>query len=67
MISDLFHTVLLPLYPSGYREQFKVFDINGDGMITRKEFRRIMGALGQPVKDAEVAAIWSEVDKNSKF
>ncbi|XP_064601554.1 neo-calmodulin-like isoform X3 [Liolophura sinensis] len=49
---------------NGYREQFKIFDINGDGMITRKEFRRIMGALGQPVKDAEVAAVWSEVDKN---
>merc|ERR1712212_1297136 len=41
---------------------FKVFDRDGDGLITAEELRLTMNNLGEPLTEAEVKAMISEAD-----
>ncbi|KAL5100891.1 hypothetical protein RYX36_005218, partial [Vicia faba] len=43
-------------------EEFKKFDINGDGKISASELGSIMGSLGQPASDEELNNMICEVD-----
>jgi len=42
----------------------KVFDIDGDGIITHKELRLIMNSLGQQVSAADIDEMIKEADTN---
>ena len=41
---------------------FKVFDRDGDGLITAEELRLTMNNLGEPLTEAEVKAMIAEAD-----
>ena len=43
-------------------ESFKVFDRNGDGLITEDELQVTMNNLGEPMDDVEVKAMIDEAD-----
>ena len=42
----------------------KVFDIDGDGIITHRELRLIMNSLGQQVSAADIDEMIKEADTN---
>ena len=43
-------------------ESFKVFDINGDGLITGDELQVTMNNLGEPMNENDVKAMIDEAD-----
>ena len=43
-------------------QSFKVFDIDGDGLITEDELHVTMNNLGEPMNDVEVKAMINEAD-----
>ena len=43
-------------------QSFKVFDIDGDGLITQDELSTTMNSLGDPMNDQEVKAMIAEAD-----
>ena len=43
-------------------ESFKVFDIDGDGLITEDELHVTMNNLGEPMNEVEVKAMIDEAD-----
>ena len=43
---------------------FKVFDIDGDGLIDSKELRQTMERLGEEVTDDDVRAMMTAADRN---
>ena len=43
-------------------ESFKVFDRNGDGLITEDELQVTMNNLGEPMNEIEVKAMINEAD-----
>lgn len=43
-------------------KSFRMFDIDGDGLITEDELRTTMINLGEPMNDAEVKAMIAEAD-----
>ena len=43
-------------------ESFKVFDRNGDGLITEDELQITMNNLGEPMDNVEVKAMIDEAD-----
>ncbi|CAH8265521.1 unnamed protein product [Arabidopsis lyrata] len=47
---------------SEFKEAFRVFDKNGDGVITRKELGTVMRSLGQNLTQAELQDAMNEVD-----
>lgn len=50
---------------SDLREAFKVFDLDGDGIITHRELKLIMNSLGQQVSAADIDEMIKEADSNS--
>mmetsp|Transcript_36188 Transcript_36188/g.55569 ORF Transcript_36188/g.55569 Transcript_36188/m.55569 type:complete len:151 (+) Transcript_36188:121-573(+) len=46
------------------KDAFKVFDVNGDGSISRQELKQLMTNLGQTLSDGELDAMMTEVDTN---
>ena len=44
------------------RATFKVFDRNGDGLISEEELRLTMNSLGEPLSKAELMAMIAEAD-----
>ncbi|KAJ2695922.1 hypothetical protein FB645_006337 [Coemansia sp. IMI 203386] len=44
------------------REAFKVFDKNGDGVISADELRQVMTSLGERLSDEEVSEMIREAD-----
>lgn len=44
------------------KEAFKVFDRNGDGTVSRAEFRHVMTSLGEALTDQEVDEMIGEAD-----
>lgn len=49
---------------SEIRQAFRVFDIDGDGLIDADELRQTMANLGETLSDADVRAMIKEADKN---
>ena len=47
-----------------FREAFKVFDANGDGLINRSELSQVMANLGEKMSAEETEMMMKEVDKN---
>lgn len=47
------------------REAFKVFDKNGDGMISAEELKTVMHNLGEALTDEEITQMIQEADENS--
>ena len=47
-------------------EAFSVFDKNGSGIITVKEFKRIMSSLGDKICEEEVDEIIQKVDPKNR-
>ena len=45
-------------------QSFKVFDIDGDGLITEDELQVTMNKLGEPMNDQEVKAMIAEADQD---
>ena len=43
-------------------QSFKVFDIDGDGLITEEELQTTMNNLGEPMNELEVKAMIAEAD-----
>ena len=43
-------------------KSFRMFDIDGDGLITEDELRTTMSNLGEPMNDSEVKAMIAEAD-----
>ena len=43
-------------------QSFKVFDIDGDGLITEDELQTTMNNLGEPMNELEVKAMIAEAD-----
>ena len=46
-----------------FREAFKIFDSNHDGMITLKEFKKVTDILGTVLSQEEVDEFMKEADK----
>ena len=46
-------------------EVFKEFDVNGDGVISRKEFYRMLRSIGQNPKEKEVDRLFDQLDQNN--
>jgi len=46
------------------RAAFKVFDLDGNGLIDSEELRLTMSRLGEAVTDADVDAMIRAVDRN---
>lgn len=49
---------------SRIRQAFNMFDLNGDGFLDVDEFKRLLMTEGEPLTDAEFAAVMKQVDKN---
>ena len=49
---------------SELRQAFRVFDIDGDGLIDAEELRQTMANLGESLSDHDVYAMISEADRN---
>ena len=45
-----------------YDDAFKVFDRDGDGLISEEELRLTMTNLGEPLTEAEVRSMIAEAD-----
>ena len=50
---------------SELRQAFKVFDIDGDGLIDAHELKQTMKNLGENVTDKDVQAMIKSADKNA--
>ena len=46
------------------RDAFKVFDLDGDGLITAKELKLVMHSLGQDMTSLEIDEMIKEADSN---
>ncbi|XP_056022814.1 uncharacterized protein LOC125649260 isoform X2 [Ostrea edulis] len=46
------------------KKAFRVFDINGDGFITREELREVLTKMGETLTDHEVDEMMENADKN---
>jgi len=46
------------------RQAFRVFDIDGDGLIDAQELRQTMANLGESLSDHDVHAMIREADRN---
>ena len=57
-------TKLTDLQIKTFKESFDVFDKNGDGTITTKEFVTVMKSLGQNPSKAQIQNMIHEFDKN---
>jgi len=49
---------------SELRQAFRVFDIDGDGLIDANELRQTMANLGETLSDHDVHAMIREADRN---
>jgi len=49
---------------SELRQAFRVFDIDGDGLIDADELRQTMANLGETLSDHDVRAMIREADRN---
>lgn len=47
---------------SHIRESFRVFDLDGNGFISKAELRQVMGNLGEKLTDEEVQDMIREAD-----
>lgn len=53
--------------PSGYEESFKLFDRNGDGVISKDELDYLMRSLGQSTSQAELDQTIEDIDQDGEF
>jgi len=47
-----------------WRQAFRVFDIDGDGLIDADELRQTMANLGEQLSETDVRAMIREADRN---
>ncbi|VDI26213.1 Hypothetical predicted protein [Mytilus galloprovincialis] len=45
-----------------YRKAFNSFDLDGNGLITVKEFKKAMARLGQNISEKKIKKIMKEID-----
>ncbi len=51
--------------PEGeYREAFKVFDKNNDGLISSAELKAVMQQIGETLSDTDISEMIQEADKD---
>lgn len=50
-----------------FRESFRLFDKNNDGVITTKELGAVMKSVGQELTEAELKEMIREVDSDGRF
>ena len=60
-LHDLFHKAII--FRSAIRKKFEEFDKNGDGFITKKEFRSVMRKQGK-LTEAQLDAMVKDADLN---
>ena len=48
------------------RRAFRLFDIDGKGMITQDDLRRVSQQVGNSIPDADIAAMVEEFDASGK-
>ncbi|KAL9556128.1 hypothetical protein MBANPS3_002020 [Mucor bainieri] len=46
------------------KEAFKVFDVDGNGLIDREELRKVMSSLNESLSEEELDAMIKEADTN---
>ena len=46
------------------REQFRVFDLNGDGIISPSELKKVMSMMGEKITDADIDGLLNKYDLN---
>ena len=46
------------------REQFRVFDLNGDGIISPSELKKVMSMMGEKITDADIDGLLNKYDQN---
>ena len=44
------------------REQFRVFDLNGDGIISPSELKKVMSMMGEKITDADIDGLLNKYD-----
>ena len=52
-------------YLREYKKAFKLFDENGDGMITSAELKQVCNSLGDSLSISEVQEMMKSVDENN--
>lgn len=45
-----------------YRKAFNSFDLDGNGLITVKEFKKAMARLGEKISEKKIKKIMKEID-----
>uniref|UniRef100_A0AC34FQY0 EF-hand domain-containing protein n=1 Tax=Panagrolaimus sp. ES5 TaxID=591445 RepID=A0AC34FQY0_9BILA len=50
-----------------FKEAFKLFDRDGDGMITATELGEVFKRLGQAPTESELKDMVNEIDEDGKF
>ena len=48
------------------RRAFRLFDVDGKGMITEDDLRKVCQQVGNNIPDADIQAMIEEVDSNGK-
>ena len=61
-LKDMIHKAIIIRSP--IRKAFKEFDVNGDGFITKKEFRNVMKKHKGMVSDAQLEGMIKDANKN---
>ena len=46
------------------REQFRMFDLNGDGVVTKDELKKVLSGMGEMMTEADVAEMLTKWDLN---
>lgn len=49
---------------SDLKKAFQVFDLNGDGFISREELQNVLTKMGEKLTDKEVDEMMKKADKN---
>lgn len=49
---------------SDLKKAFQVFDLNGDGFISREELQKVLTKMGEKLTDKEVDEMMKNADKN---
>jgi len=54
---DQFKTSLTPDQIRVYRKHFEIFDLNGDGLISARELRKVSKQMGYRLDDTQIEVL----------